>query len=229
MAFKYYVVSRGRKPGIYKTWSECQMQVQGYQQARFKGFNNLSEAKGWLDNPEQFVQKKTSQVNNKQRHLSEADIVLWTDGGSRNNGNKKGQHVKADDKAAWAFLFVEGEKRYSDSAGEYGATNNRMEIMALLRALEELENQKLNNKQILAILDSRYVLDAINKNWLSNWKKRGWKTSNGTAVANQELWQKIATQLLKFPNIVFSWTKGHLDNKGNLFVDELLNKTMDKM
>lgn len=222
-------MSRGRKPGIYRTWSECQVQVKGYQQARFKGFNDLEEAKGWLAGGPKPAQKKASQVENGASLENKAEIILWTDGGSRNNGNKKGQHVRADDKAAWAFLFINNDEKYSQSAGEYGATNNRMEIMALLKALEELEKKKLNNNQILAILDSRYVLDAINKDWLTNWEKRGWKTSSGTQVANQELWQKIAIQLNKFSKISFNWTKGHLNNKGNLFVDELLNKTMDKM
>ncbi|EJF01458.1 ribonuclease H family protein [Liquorilactobacillus mali] len=229
IAFKYYVVSQGRKPGIYKSWSECQVQVQGYQQARFKGFNDFGEAKAWLGNPNKFIQKTSNQMNNSSSLEKQAEIILWTDGGSRNNGNKKGQHVKKDDKAAWAFLFINNNENFSQSAGEYGATNNRMEIMALLMALKELERQSLNNNRILAILDSRYVLDAVNKNWLSNWKRRGWKTSAGKQVANQELWQELAIQLNKFPNISFSWTKGHLNNKGNIFVDELLNKTMDKM
>lgn len=192
----------------------------------------MEEAKRWLSETTAGAYSKVGnrkQSNQKTKSQIKAEIYLWTDGGSRNNGNKKGQHVKENDKAAWAFLFVQNEEKTSQSAGEYGATNNRMEIMALFEALKELEKEKLNMKSILAILDSKYVLDAIEKDWLGSWMRRGWKTATGSEVANKELWQAIFEQLKKFPHIKFSWTKGHLDNSGNLFVDELLNKTMDKM
>lgn len=155
--------------------------------------------------------------------------MLWTDGGSRNHGNKLGQHVKKNDKAAWAFLIKMNTDQVARSGGELGATNNRMEVMALLCALKYLIEHNLQNKSILAILDSRYVLDAIQKGWVFGWKRRGWKTSSGTEVANKELWMQMTTLLPRFECLAFQWTKGHQKNEGNIFVDRLLNETMDKM
>ncbi|KRM95617.1 ribonuclease HI [Liquorilactobacillus aquaticus DSM 21051] len=162
-------------------------------------------------------------------HTATADVLLWTDGGSRNHGNKLGQHVKKDDKAAWAFLIKMNEEKIYRSGGEFGATNNRMEVMALLRALAYLLEHDLQSGSILATLDSKYVLDAIQKKWIYSWKKRGWKTSNGADVANKELWMELVTILPHFPHLAFQWTKGHQKNEGNVFVDQLLNQTMDRM
>ncbi|PAK68674.1 ribonuclease H, partial [Staphylococcus haemolyticus] len=75
-------------------------------------------------------------------------MIVYTDGGSRNHGNVKDGHVKASDKAAWAFLIKDGHQKHSRSGGEFGATNNRMEIMALLEALKYLKSHNMQNEQI---------------------------------------------------------------------------------
>jgi len=157
------------------------------------------------------------------------EVIVYTDGGSRNTGNFKGGSVKKDDKAAWAYAIEYNGNRYVGSAGVYGATNNQMEITAVLEALRELYRMKLTKEKITLISDSKYVLDSINKGWLKNWAKNGWKNSAKKDVKNQELWQAILKALPYFPNIQFEWTKGHADNTGNNYVDELLNQTMDKM
>ncbi len=212
---KYYVVKKGKKPGIYNSWGETQEQVSGFSGAVFKGFTTLNEAKDYFyDKPES---------------KSDHQIIIYTDGGTRNHGNVKGGHVKSDDKAAWAFLIDFNGKQISDSQGEFGATNNRMEIMGLLSALKYLLQHNLNEKNILAVLDSQYVLNAITKGWLTGWKMRGWSRSGNMPLKNKELWQQLDQVLNNFSNIHFEWTKGHSDNKGNVFVDHLLNKTMDSM
>ncbi|KRL03940.1 RNase HI [Liquorilactobacillus oeni DSM 19972] len=220
-------MARGRKPGIYHTWAECQREVNGFNKPLFKGFNEFSAAKDWLERPNFSPQKVVS----KKAKIAEKKFALhiWTDGGSRNHGNKKGQHVKSDDKAAWAYLIDTNTQRFFDSAGEYGATNNRMEVMALLQALKKIKEIGKNKESICATLDSRYVLDALQKGWLRNWEKRGWKTASGSAVANQKLWAEVLSLLSVFPNLTYEWTKGHRNNEGNVFVDKLLNETMDKL
>ena len=157
------------------------------------------------------------------------NILVYTDGGSRNHGNKLGQHVKADDKAAWAYFIQTKDQSYTGTAGEFGATNNKMEITALIQALTKLLELGLQDQPITAILDSHYVLDPIMKGWLTNWQQRGWLTAGGKPVANQKLWEEIITLLPQFPNLHFDWTKGHATNAGNNRVDELLNKTMDQL
>ncbi|WP_270384171.1 ribonuclease H family protein [Ligilactobacillus salivarius] len=216
---KFYAVKKGRKTGIFTTWAECQKQVSGFPKAEFKSFISKQEADDWL---------KEIKSSNENRRKSYS-VIVYTDGGSRNHGNKKGEHVKKNDKAAWAYLIKYQGSIISDTDGEYGSTNNRMEIMALKKALLDLKQRELQNEKILVVLDSKYVLDAITKRWLQSWEKNGWKTSAGTGVKNKELWMEISRLLLEFPNLDYQWTKGHANDEGNNLVDELLNKTMDQM
>lgn len=216
---KFYAVKKGRKTGIFTTWAECQKQVSGFPKAEFKSFISKQEADSWL-------KEIKSSNENKRKNYS---IIVYTDGGSRNHGNKKGEHVKKNDKAAWAYLIKYQGSIISDTDGEYGSTNNRMEIMALKKALLDLKQRELQNEKILVVLDSKYVLDAITKRWLQLWEKNGWKTSAGTGVKNKELWMEISRLLPEFSNLDYQWTKGHANDEGNNLVDELLNKTMDQM
>lgn len=213
---KYYAVRKGQHPGIYTSWPEAQKEVSGYSGAEFKGFNTKAEAKEFMGGP-------------KSAGSNQHDMIIgYTDGGTRNSGNVKGGHVKASDPAAWAYRLELPNKVLSDSAGEWGATNNRMEIMAFIKALEELIEQNQQRSDITLVLDSKYVLDAINKGWLKGWQRRGWRRSGGELM-NAELWQQVSQLLPRFPKLSLVWTKGHADNQGNIFVDTLLNKTMDAM
>lgn len=222
MVKKYYAVKKGRHPGIYKTWAECQKEVNGYPNAKFKSFLTFKGANEWL--------QATGNIVPSTKTVDYSDnILVYTDGGSRNHGNKLGQHVKADDKAAWAYFIQTKDQAYTGTAGEFGATNNKMEITALIQALTKLLELVLQDQPITAILDSHYVLDPIMKGWLTNWQRRGWLTASGKPVANQKLWEEIVTLLPQFPNLHFDWTKGHATNAGNNKVDELLNKTMDQL
>lgn len=223
MAKKFYAVKVGRQPGIYKTWPECQQQVTGFKGATYKGFMTLMEAQEWL------AAQKTTSVSHKPSLDRRNAICIYTDGGSRNHGNKLGQHVKSNDKAAWAYLIEAGDRRYEGTNGEYGATNNKMEITALIMALERLQELGLQDQTIIATLDSHYVLDPIMKGWLHSWQRRGWRTASGSPVANKDLWVELLMILPLFTDLHFDWTKGHAANAGNNRVDELLNQTMDKM
>ena len=226
---KFYAVRKGRKPGIYSTWSECEAQVKGFPQAEYKSFRQRADAESYLQGNEVSNPKKKSSSSAVQSGWKDPDILLFTDGGSRNHGNHAGDHVHADDKAAWAFLIRRDGHNVRGTGGEYGATNNRMELMALKNALKVLGQRGWNHEKINATLDSRYVLQAIQKKWLQSWKRNGWRKSSGEPVANQELWQEIDRLLPYFPQIKFIWTKGHADNKGNVIVDQMLNDKMDQM
>ncbi|HAT55186.1 MAG TPA: RNase HI [Lactobacillus sp.] len=233
---KFYAIARGRKTGIFTTWAEAKKQVDDMAGARYKSFPTREAAQQWLDAGGQYVKTgiaKPKKINasSQQRVVDQPvteRIVMYSDGGSRNTGNVAGGHVRQGDKAAWAYLIKQDGQQYFDSLGEFGATNNKMEITGLLMALSALQKAGLNNEPILAVLDSKYVLDAITKNWLAGWQRRGWKRSAGE-LANKELWQAMSLQLKFFTHLRFEWTKGHADNSGNVFVDELLNKTMDAM
>lgn len=218
---KLYAVKKGRKIGVFGNWAECQKQIQGFSGAQFKSFNSEVEAK-------EYIAGKSSANLENNSSKPKPQIIVFTDGGSRNHGNTAGNHVKSDDKAAWAYLINGQTGQHSDSGGEYGATNNRMEIMAFIKSLKWLLENHLENESIGYVSDSRYVLNAIEKDWITGWKKRGWKRSAGE-LKNAELWQELDQLLQHFTKIQYGWTKGHANNKGNIFVDELLNRTMDEM
>ncbi len=234
MAKKYYVVKKGRQPGIYNSWPACQKQVSGYAGAVYRGFSTLSEAQAWLAVPSTSKRstRRPEQLRlalGDQQPANQPEVYLYSDGGSRNHGNKLGQHVKQTDKAAWAYLIEGAGRRLTGTGGEWGSTNNRMELLGLINALNRLLELGWQDKKIAATLDSHYVLDPIMKGWLNGWRRRNWRTSTGKPVANQQLWQEILILLPRFSALHFTWTKGHANNSGNNTVDELLNKTMDKM
>ena len=119
------------------------------------------------------------------------NITVYTDGGTRNTGNYKGGKVQDCDLAAWAYLITYDGKKFFSTDGVFGATNNQMELTGVIKALEKLKSSKANNFPIVIYSDSKYIVDAINKNWLNNWVKRNWRKANGGEVLNPELWQKI--------------------------------------
>lgn len=170
---------------------------------------------------------------NTQQDAAAFFATIYTDGGTRNTGNFKGGHVKKTDKAAWAYLIEwdEAGKKCStyDSNGEFGATNNKMELTALIEALKKLIELGFNQKPLLFVLDSQYVLNPITKGWLKGWKKRGWKKSTPGEIANLGCWQELDQLLDQFTDAQFEWTKGHANNRGNEFVDHTLNQFMDQM
>ncbi|WP_409022249.1 ribonuclease H family protein [Dellaglioa sp. P0083] len=233
MAKNFYAVYKGRKTGIFTKWPDVAKLVNGYDGARYKGFETRDEAQNWMDDgaprPTATGSKKGSTAVHQSVTLTSDSIQVWTDGGSRNHGNKLGGHVLAEDTAAWAFYIKTPSEAFSGTDGEKGKTNNHMEIMAFLQAMKKLIDLGLREEHVVFILDSKYVLNAIQKNWLVGWQRRNWKKADGQTVLNVELWQQVAELIPAFTNVDFEWTKGHADNEGNNKVDELLNETMDKM
>ncbi|MTV83085.1 ribonuclease H family protein [Secundilactobacillus folii] len=215
---KYYAVKKGQHPGIYTNWPDAQKEVSGFSGAVYKSFKTQAEAQAFIDG-------STGELAD---HAPAGMVIGYTDGGTRNTGNVKGGHVQATDAAAWAYRLELPDGVLSGSDGEWGATNNRMEILALIKALETLLDHHQQRADITLVLDSKYVLDAINKGWLKGWQRRGWQRSSGPLI-NAELWRQVYQLLPHFPKLSLVWTKGHAENQGNIFVDSLLNKTMDDM
>ncbi len=153
-------------------------------------------------------------------------IQIYTDGGCRNTGNTSGGQVKPTDKAAWAALLIYGKHTKELTAGEFGKTNNYMEIMAIIQGLSALKRYDL---PVIVYSDSAYVIDTINQKWYLKWQKNNWQTAKKQPVKNQALWQQLLTLINKFTDIQFVKVKGHANNQYNNYVDALLNKTMDQM
>ena len=115
----------------------------------------------------------------------------------------------------WGALLRQGAREREISGGEAHTTNNRMELMAAIRALETLTRPC----RVVLITDSQYVRQGITE-WMPNWVRRGWKTSAGQPVKNQDLWQRLHAAAAAH-QIDWRWVKGHSGNVDNERVDRL--------
>lgn len=98
-------------------------------------------------------------------------------------------------------------------------TNNKMELTAVIRGLNNLPEKST----VVVHSDSRYVTDAFNKKWISNWQKNNWKTSTGMDVKNKEEWELLLEEKSKHKKVEFVWVKAHNGDTYNEAVDELAN------
>lgn len=137
------------------------------------------------------------------------DVVeIYTDGACKGNPGKGG----------WGVLLSFNGVAKTLHGGETMTTNNRMELTAVIKALEALKKPVCN---VILHSDSKYVLNGI-ETWLPGWKRRGWKTSARKPVLNQDLWQRLDA-LSQSHEIDWRWVKGHSGNIGNDRADELAN------
>jgi ribonuclease HI len=136
------------------------------------------------------------------------DLKIYTDGGCSGNPGPGG----------WAYVIIGGRSGPPDVlAEEWGAekatTNNRMELYAVIAALEALSRLKLFPASLRVYTDSQYVQRGMSL-WIHNWKKKGWRTSGKEPVKNQELWQRLDDLAGNFP-ITWEWVKGHAGDHYN--------------
>ncbi|HIG64954.1 MAG TPA: ribonuclease HI [Methyloprofundus sp.] len=140
-------------------------------------------------------------------------VEIYTDGACRGNPGPGG----------WGVWFKRGDTEKELYGGELETTNNRMELMAAIQALEAL-NQPYS---VTLYSDSKYVLQGITE-WIVNWKKRGWKTAANKPVKNEDLWRRLDAAMQKH-EIDWLWIKGHSGNPGNEKADQLANQGVDSL
>lgn len=221
---QYYVVVKGHAPGLYKTWlgnDGAAKQVAAYPQALYKGFFSLEQATDWLR--ELGAEKLRTYAPNLllylenvpaesadpiQNLLIQGKIVIYTDGSSLGNPGKGG----------YGAVVMHGEQRKELSAGYFETTNNRMELMACIVALQTLNERS----DVVLFSDSKYIVDAINNGSAERWKANRWLKSDRTKIANIDLWKELLT-LNEQHKIEFRWVKGHFTDKNNERCDQLAN------
>ncbi len=138
-------------------------------------------------------------------------ITAATDGACSGNPGSGG----------WGVLIIFQDGSEIEIGGsELNTTNNRMELTAAIKALEKLKNYQLDDDFKLRT-DSKYVIEGYTK-WIYNWKKNGWRTSNGKAVQNLDLWQII--DKLRINGLSMEFVKGHSGDPHNERVDQLATK-----
>lgn len=141
-------------------------------------------------------------------------IILYTDGACSGNPGIGG----------WACVLIYKKHQKEFSGGEQLTTNNRMELTAIIKGLQQLK-EKCN---VEVYSDSAYVVNAINKDWLTQWQLRGWKTANKEPVSNQDLWEELLS-LLKKHKVNFFKVKGHSDDELNNLCDKLAVAEIQKI
>jgi ribonuclease HI len=143
------------------------------------------------------------------------ELFAYTDGACSGNPGPGG----------WGALLVARDggaivKSRELSGGEAETTNNRMELMAAITALETLDRAT----KVTVITDSVYVKDGITK-WIHGWKARGWKTAGKKPVKNEELWKRLDAATQRH-NVTWEWVKGHAGHPENEKADELARAGM---
>ncbi len=132
-------------------------------------------------------------------------IEIWTDGACSGNPGPGG----------WGAVLLWGDHRKELYGGESETTNNRMELMAAIEALNALKKPS----KVRLHTDSVYVKDGLTK-WIHGWKRNGWKTASKKPVKNKDLWQEL-DEACKRHDIEWRWVKGHDGDEGNERADEL--------
>ena len=135
-------------------------------------------------------------------------IAIYTDGACKGNPGPGG----------WGALLVAGDRERELCGGEALTTNNRMELTAVIRALEALKRAS----DVDLYTDSQYVKNGI-QTWIHTWKRNGWKTADKKPVKNAELWREL-DELAARHDIRWHWVKGHNDHPGNTRADALANR-----
>jgi len=134
-------------------------------------------------------------------------IKIYTDGACKGNPGDGG----------WGALITDGLENKEIYGGEKNTTNNRMELMAVIMALESIEKEQ----KITIFTDSTYVQKGISE-WIVNWKRNGWKSSNKQPVKNQDLWMRLDGSNSSL--ITWEWVKGHSGDPMNEKADDLANR-----
>jgi len=145
--------------------------------------------------------------------MSDTEVEIFTDGACRGNPGPGG----------WGAVLRYNSTEKILSGAEVATTNNRMELMAAIMALESLKRPC----KVALTTDSKYVRDGITE-WIGNWKKRGWKTANKSPVKNLELWQRL-DKVSQQHQVKWHWVKGHAGHPENERADQLANQAIDAM
>ena len=133
-------------------------------------------------------------------------VQIYTDGACSGNPGPGG----------WGAILKSGGHVKELSGGEASTTNNRMELSAVIAALEALKRPCA----VTLTSDSKYVIDAIQKGWAKSWRAKGWMRNKNEKAKNPDLWERLL-QLLEIHQVEFIWVKGHAGHPENVRCDEL--------
>ena len=140
--------------------------------------------------------------------MTEREVEVYADGACKGNPGPGG----------WGVLIRQGGRERELHGGERATTNNRMELTAVIRALEALPH----GSRVRLVTDSQYVQKGMSE-WLAGWKRRGWRTADKKPVKNEDLWKELDA-LAQNHRVEWHWVRGHAGHPDNERADALANK-----
>lgn len=149
----------------------------------------------------------------KTANQEKPHVFVYTDGACKGNPGPGG----------YGAILVAGDKEKEISGGEAVTTNNKMELMGAIAALETLKRPC----KVTLTSDSKYLVDAVDKKWVYNWQNNGWKKSDGKPALNVDLWQRLL-YCLTIHDVEFVWVKGHDGHPYNERCDKLAVREAEK-
>jgi ribonuclease HI len=141
------------------------------------------------------------------------EVVIYTDGACSRNPGPGG----------WGVVMRWQDREREMHGGDPLTTNNRMELMAAIRALEALKRPS----KVSLYTDSKYLLDGITK-WIAGWQRNGWLTSARKPVKNDDLWRRLV-EAMSLHEVTWLWVKGHAGDPGNERADELARRGIEEV
>lgn len=237
----YYAVHKGYKTGVFTNWADCQKQIKGFKQAKFRKFPTRQEAEVFAktgtfanstatnnnNNYKKYNNNNKYQSNKRKREdeedsgesslskrlaIPKGDVVVYTDGASSHNGQERAV-------AGYGVYWGDNDDRnVSEPLEGEKQTNQRAEAMAIIKALEQSQDMK---ESLEIRTDSQYCIKAITE-WCHNWIKNDWKTASGKPVQNVDLFKRMI-QLKKdrAGETFFVYVPGHKGIHGNEKADQL--------
>lgn len=229
MAKKYYVVWKGRQPGIFTDWESCKKQVDKFAGARYKSFPTREEAEaayggygktgaGKGPSKKSTPVRKRSSAQTVKTHSAEevaairAEIKIFTDGGCEPNPGEAGSGV----------ALYRNEVLHELWYGLYNpsGTNNTAELNALHQALLMAESESAQGRSVAIFCDSKYSIQCVTQ-WAAGWEKKGWKKSGGE-IKNLELIQALFALYTSLKEkIRVLHVNGHVGVEGNELADRM--------
>ena len=225
----YYCVYLGRNPGIYSSWSECQQQVSKFSGAIYKKFSSLEEAEYFLQSGQiPGPQKKVVPVLSESQKITPNPNILYiyTDGSCPGNG-------KYGCQGGIGVHFRNSNYEDISEPWTFHPTNQKMELMAIQRALEKVFSDQGKYTSIELYTDSQYSIDCVTK-YISQWLKNDWLNSKHEPVKNKEIIQTIYDLKIQFKNLSLNHINSHTGKQdqhslGNEIADQLAYKAATRM
>jgi len=141
------------------------------------------------------------------------EVLIYTDGGCRGNPGP----------GSYAAVLIRGKESREVVGTEKHTTNNRMELLAAITALEALEKPS----RVRVVTDSEYLRLGMTL-WLPNWLKKGWRTAGRKPVKNRDLWERLQ-ELCRVHRVEWGWIRGHAGDPLNERCDAMVNEALDRM